>query len=64
MWLEQREKGIPELLATLPSLYVSARSVYCPWEEKGRVMRSLISQEEGLSPVPEGLRVQREGGGP
>ncbi|MDN5344616.1 MAG: mannose-phosphate guanylyltransferase / phosphomannomutase, partial [Clostridia bacterium] len=44
-WLSRREESLGEVVAALPALHTVTRTVPCPWEAKGRVMRTLISEE-------------------
>ncbi|MGI9862342.1 hypothetical protein SDD30_13270 [Moorella naiadis] len=44
-WLARREESLDHAAAELPEIYIASRTVPCPWEAKGRVMRTLISEE-------------------
>lgn len=57
-WLVRRDLPLNEAVARLPAVYRSTREVPCPWEDKGRVMRALISrEEEGQLELLDGLQV-------
>jgi mannose-1-phosphate guanylyltransferase/phosphomannomutase len=36
-----------ESLEEIPNFYVSKKKIFCPWETKGRVMRTLITEKSG-----------------
>ncbi len=44
-WLIRRQMSLKQALTDLPVVYTAGRSVLCPWEIKGKVMRTLISEE-------------------
>jgi mannose-1-phosphate guanylyltransferase/phosphomannomutase len=44
-WLARRDESLAEAVAGLPAIHTVTRTVPCPWEAKGRVMRTLISEE-------------------
>ena len=44
-WLARREESLDRAVADLPPVFTASRTVPCPWEAKGRVMRTLISEE-------------------
>ncbi|MBC7325878.1 MAG: nucleotidyltransferase, partial [Moorella sp. (in: Bacteria)] len=44
-WLARREEDLDAAVAALPGIHTATRIVPCPWEAKGRVMRTLISGE-------------------
>ncbi|GAF25090.1 nucleoside-diphosphate-sugar pyrophosphorylase [Moorella thermoacetica Y72] len=44
-WLARRGESLDAAVAALPPVYTASRTVACPWEAKGRVMRTLISEE-------------------
>ncbi|WP_338833081.1 UTP--glucose-1-phosphate uridylyltransferase [Moorella humiferrea] len=43
-WLARRDESLAEAVAALPVVHTVSRSVPCPWEAKGRVMRTLIGE--------------------
>ncbi|HTX55994.1 MAG TPA: sugar phosphate nucleotidyltransferase [Candidatus Acidoferrales bacterium] len=54
---------LSELVDMLPEWHVATVRVACPWEHKGRVMRSLIAeQQRDQIELFEGLRVRHDGG--
>lgn len=38
---------LTETLEEIPDFYVSKKKIFCPWELKGRVMRTLITEKNG-----------------
>lgn len=38
---------LSETLKEIPDFYVSKKKIFCPWELKGRVMRTLITEKSG-----------------
>lgn len=38
---------LTSLLEELPDFYISKKKVFCPWELKGKVMRTLITEKNG-----------------
>jgi mannose-1-phosphate guanylyltransferase/phosphomannomutase len=52
-----------ELVDQLPSWHVAGRSVACPWDRKGSVMRALHdeSRNDGVDTI-DGIRIPRNGG--
>jgi mannose-1-phosphate guanylyltransferase/phosphomannomutase len=61
--LAQSKCRLSELVDMLPRWNMAERSVACPWEMKGRIMRTLI-REQRNNPIEmlDGLRVMREDG--
>lgn len=57
---------LSQLVSGIPEAYMERRAVECPWEAKGRVMRSLI--EEALSgslgqvEMVDGIKIRRDDG--
>jgi mannose-1-phosphate guanylyltransferase / phosphomannomutase len=43
-WLQ---KPLSEIVAALPQSYLAARTVRCPWDQKGSVMRMLTEESQG-----------------
>ncbi len=39
--------ALSDAISKIPDFYVSKKKVYCPWELKGKVMRTLITENEG-----------------
>ena len=37
--------SLSETLAEIPDFYVSKKKIFCPWELKGKVMRTLITEK-------------------
>jgi mannose-1-phosphate guanylyltransferase / phosphomannomutase len=61
--LGREGRRLSELVAMLPEWHVATVQVPCPWEHKGRVMRSLIAEQprEDVE-LFEGLRVRHDDG--
>ncbi len=38
---------LTETLKEIPDFYISKKKIFCPWELKGRVMRTLITEKNG-----------------
>ncbi|HZT12859.1 MAG TPA: mannose-1-phosphate guanyltransferase [Candidatus Baltobacteraceae bacterium] len=61
--LAQEARKLSELVDMLPDWKMASRSVVCPWEHKGRIMRTLINeQRNGNIELYDGLRVTRDNG--
>ncbi|MHB1418508.1 MAG: sugar phosphate nucleotidyltransferase [Bacillota bacterium] len=49
---------LSELIAEIPDIYLSRKTAYCPWEEKGRVMRTLINdRHQGEVELLDGIKI-------
>lgn len=56
-------RKLSELVASLPQWHMATRVVSCPWEHKGRIMRSLIDeQRNGHIELLDGLRIEHDDG--
>lgn len=54
---------LSELVDLLPDWHMAAREVACPWEHKGRIMRTIIDEERGKDvEMLDGVRIKREDG--
>ena len=61
--LAASDRKLSELAAELPHWYMATRTVSCPWEHKGRIMRSLIDeQRNGHIQLLDGLRIEHDDG--
>ena len=61
--LAAEKRKLSELVDLLPDWRMAARSVACPWEHKGRIMRTLISEQRNNDiELYDGLRVTRDDG--
>jgi len=60
-FLARRNTDLGNFLRSLPNFYRSEKVVECPWNHKGRVMRSLV-EAEGETPVElvDGFSIRRE----
>jgi mannose-1-phosphate guanylyltransferase / phosphomannomutase len=39
--------SLDEIIQEIPDFYISKKKVFCPWELKGKVMRTLITEKSG-----------------
>lgn len=54
---------LEETIATIPGFYISKKSIQCPWELKGKVMRTLITDNhENKMELLDGVRFTEENG--
>ncbi|MGE5586239.1 MAG: sugar phosphate nucleotidyltransferase [Bacillota bacterium] len=54
---------LSSLLSMVPQFYMSKRTVECPWEDKGKVMRMLIEQTRGEKvELIDGIKVYHDTG--
>jgi len=62
-FIAENQSGLENLISSIPTYYLSKKTVECPWETKGKVMRSLIEEQpdEELELV-EGVRIKHQGG--
>ena len=61
--LAQEHVKLSELVDMLPKWQMASRSVTCPWEHKGRIMRTLINEQRNNTiELLDGLRVMRDNG--
>ncbi len=61
--LAREGRPLSQLVDMLPSWHMATVRVPCPWEHKGRVMRTLIAEQKRSEiELFEGLRVKRDGG--
>ena len=61
--LASEHHPLSEIVAGLPRWHMATRVVNCPWEHKGRVMRSLIDeQRNGHIELLDGLRIEHPDG--
>jgi mannose-1-phosphate guanylyltransferase / phosphomannomutase len=61
--LAQENRKLSEFVDMLPDWRMASRSVRCPWEHKGRIMRTLISEQRNNKiELFDGLRVTRDNG--
>jgi mannose-1-phosphate guanylyltransferase/phosphomannomutase len=57
------EKSLSGLVDALPSWFLERRQVACPWERKGRIMRTLHEEVRGEHvDLIDGIRIHRDGG--
>ncbi len=62
-FMEENRLKLSQLVDMIPDFHVSKKEVACPWEIKGKVMRSLIEDKEGDKiELFEGVKVYRDGG--
>ena len=61
--LAAKDRKLSDLIAELPRWHMATRIVSCPWEHKGRIMRSLIDeQRNGHIQLLDGLRIEHDDG--
>ncbi len=54
---------LSEVIDALPSWFLERRTIACPWERKGRIMRTLHEEVRGEHvDLIDGIRIHREGG--
>ncbi len=46
-FLCMKSTTLSDILKEIPDFYVSKKKIFCPWELKGRVMRTLITEKNG-----------------
>jgi len=57
--LATQQTSIDQVIATLPAYYVANKTVTCPWERKGAVMRALNEQyKERICDQVDGLKIR------
>jgi mannose-1-phosphate guanylyltransferase / phosphomannomutase len=62
--LAGEKRKLSTLVDLLPSWYMATRSVSCPWEHKGRIMRTLIDEQSGRrTAMLDGVRIDTGDGG-
>jgi len=62
-YLAESQTSLGKIMEMVPSFYLSKKTVECPWESKGKVMRSLIEErdQDNLDLV-EGIKIKHERG--
>jgi mannose-1-phosphate guanylyltransferase/phosphomannomutase len=61
--LAVEKRKLSEFVDMLPEWHVARRSIPCPWERKGEVMRTLLDeQSNGNVELIDGIRINRDGG--
>jgi mannose-1-phosphate guanylyltransferase / phosphomannomutase len=61
--LAGENKKLSQIVDELPSWYMASRTVSCPWEHKGRIMRALIDEQSGNRTVLlDGVRIGTDDG--
>jgi mannose-1-phosphate guanylyltransferase / phosphomannomutase len=62
-WMAKERLTDQEVLDRLPSACTATRTVPCPWEAKGRIMRRLLEEHvDSAVDLVDGLRIQRPEG--
>ena len=59
--LDQQQTTLDEVMATLPPYHLRDRTVFCPFDRKGAVMRTMAALSPGGEMV-EGVRIEADGG--
>lgn len=63
--MSKENTDLSGLLKDIPAFHVREKEIACPWDQKGRVMRSLIEEERKAGSeleLFEGIRVRRDQG--
>ena len=56
-------RKLSELVDELPKWHLVTRTIACPWERKGEVMRTLLDEQKHHDiELIDGIRVSRDGG--
>jgi mannose-1-phosphate guanylyltransferase/phosphomannomutase len=62
-WVARERLAPDDVAQLLPTAHTAVRTVNCPWEAKGRVMRQLLEQHaESVVDLVDGLRIKRADG--
>ncbi|NPV26173.1 MAG: NTP transferase domain-containing protein [Firmicutes bacterium] len=62
-YLSQNGIRLSELREAIPQFHLSQKAIDCPWEAKGRVMRTLIEEKQGEKvELLEGIKVYHDEG--
>lgn len=57
-YLAREEKPLGSLLENIPACYMEKQIVFCPWSQKGRVMRKVLEESKGkLLELVDGIKV-------
>ena len=57
------QRPLSELVDMLPAWHYVGRTVACPWERKGQIMRRLLDETDGVNiELTDGIRMSRDGG--
>ena len=59
--LDHQQTTLDEVVATLPPYFLRDRAVFCPFDRKGAVMRTMAALSPGGDMV-EGVRIEADGG--
>ena len=62
-YLSSEQISLGQLLDTVPAFYLIKKTVHCPWDAKGKVMRSLVEEHKGRdTQFFEGIKVIHDKG--
>lgn len=62
-YMALRKATLSELVKLIPHFHMAKEEAYCPWEEKGRVMRQFMEETKGKKvELLDGIKVYDEGG--
>jgi mannose-1-phosphate guanylyltransferase / phosphomannomutase len=62
-YITSENMRLSELLEDIPSFYLSKKTIECPWEAKGKVMRTLIEEkQDGEIELIDGVKVYHKDG--
>lgn len=62
-YMALRKATLTELIELIPHFHMAKEEAFCPWEEKGRVMRQFMEETKGKKvELLDGIKVYDEGG--
>jgi len=62
-FLAKENISLGDLIDEIPDIYLQVKTTHCPWEQKGRVMRALISEvKEFPVELIDGVKIRHEKG--
>lgn len=62
-FLSLEKQSLSQVVGAIPPFHLKVKSTQCPWEAKGRVMRTLIAQQNGMqAEMIDGLKVWHDHG--
>lgn len=63
-FMAAEQKTMEELLQEIPPFYIQEKRIFCPWNQKGKIMRSLVEESAGAgmqTEMIEGLKIYQPG---
>jgi len=61
-FLAKENTTLSELVDEIPDFYIKVETAECPWEKKGRVMRSLIEETDRDMELIDGVKIRHDNG--